>query len=285
MDRPLLSIIIPAHNEEKDISECLKSLKKQDYKKIEIIVVDDGSTDKTKEAVKKFSKKVRIFEQNHRGPGAARNLGAKKAKGEILIFVDSDMTFDKKYLTNLIKPIISNEREIGTTHELELVKNTKNIWGRCWGKIKISKKQAKKEKIFRAILKKKFLELGGFDSKYGYADDQTFWFKYKIKPIVAQKTICYHKNPETLEQVYHQSKWIGASIDSFFLKIPLFNYLILVICVVLSPIAILLLAIRKSLKNRDLKILFPYMLGFMSVRYFGTLSGIFNKIHFKKNTR
>ena len=83
----LISVIIPAFNEEKTIGGCLKSLKNQSYKQMEIIVVDDGSSDSTRNIVKGFSD-IKLLTQSHKGPGQARNLGASNAKGEILIFVD-----------------------------------------------------------------------------------------------------------------------------------------------------------------------------------------------------
>ncbi len=208
-----ISVIIPVHNEEKDISLCLKSLNEQSFKDFEIIVVDDGSTDNTLGVVKEFSK-VGIIKGQHKGPGFSRNLGARAAKGEILVFIDADMTFDKDYLKNLASPIIKNPKVIGTTHELEIVKNTSNIWSRCWGKIRVSKEEAKDIKVFRAIRKDIFLKLGGFDPKYGYADDQSLWFNHKVRPVVAKNAVCYHRNPETLRSVYRQSRWIGASIDN-----------------------------------------------------------------------
>jgi len=140
-----VSIIIPTHNEEKEIFRCIKSLKKQTYKNFEIVIVDDGSIDNTLKIIKRFPKnnkkqKLRVLKQNHQGPGLARNLGAEKARGEVLIFIDADMTFDKDYLKNLIKPILEDKKEkiIGTTHELEIVNNINNIWSRCWGRFRIS---------------------------------------------------------------------------------------------------------------------------------------------------
>ena len=90
--KPLISIIISAYNSENKIEKCLNSLLNQTYNPIEIIAVDDGSTDKTKEIIKKFidNKKVFLLEQKRQGPGAAKNIASKKAKGSILVFVDSD---------------------------------------------------------------------------------------------------------------------------------------------------------------------------------------------------
>ena len=79
----VISVVIPTYNEEKDIGLCLSSLKEQSYKNLEVIVVDDGSTDKTREIVKKF-KKIKLIEGEHKGPGFSRNIGARHAKGDIL---------------------------------------------------------------------------------------------------------------------------------------------------------------------------------------------------------
>ncbi|MBU1136288.1 MAG: glycosyltransferase family A protein [Nanoarchaeota archaeon] len=276
---PELSIIIPTYNEENDIFSSLISLSEQSYKNFEIIIVDDGSTDRTLEIVEKFKEQnkisIKILKQLHGGPGKARNFGAKNAKGEILIFIDADMRFDKDYLKNLIEPILKT-RGIGTTHELELVNNINNIWSRCWGRVRVSKEEAKDVKIFRAIRKKEFLELGGFEPKYGYADDQTLWFKYKIKPIVAKNTICYHKNPETLKQVFKQSRWIGASHDAGLIKFAMM--------IIFFPVLIPILSIRKSWKNKDFSI-FPAMIIFMTARYFGNLAGYYRKIFCKENIK
>jgi len=287
MKKPLLSVIIPTYNEEKDIEECLRTLFNQSYKKIEIIIVDDGSKDNTLNLIENFSKEkkiiIKILKQEHLGPGAARNLGVKESKGEILIFVDADMSFPEDFLEKLTKPIIDG-KTIGTCREMEIVKNVNNIWSRCWGKIRISKENANKQKAFRAILKDKFLEMGGFDSRYGYADDQTFWFKHKKRPIIANGAVCYHKNPETLRGVYNQSKWIGASIDNFWLNDKILRYISPILLVLMSPIIISLLTLKKCYENKEWSIII-YMFIFMTIRYFGTIHGVINRIFFDKNFR
>jgi glycosyltransferase involved in cell wall biosynthesis len=283
---PLLSIIIPQYNEEKDILDCLESLSLQTYKNFEIIVIDDGSIDNSLEMIRNFekkNKKVKVLEQNHKGPGMARNFGAEKSKGEILVFVDADMTFDKDYLKNLIQPII-NEETIGTENEIQSSNYKKNIWTKCAGKWSFDGTYETR-KIFRALQKDKFFEMGCFDPKYGYADDQTFFLKYGVKPKIAIGSICYHKNPETLKELYKQNRWMGASIDNLIFEIPIIKYFSPLFLIAISPITIAILSIRKSHKNNDWKNLFPWMFIFMTVRYFGTVSGIFRKIFLKKNVR
>lgn len=284
-----VSIIIPAYNEEETVGDCIKTLLRQSYKNFEIIIVDDGSVDETTQIVKEFIKKdrrVRLIKGQHKGPGFSRNIGAKKAKGKILVFVDADMTFDKDFIKYLIEPIL-NKETIGTEN-LQIASNQENIWSKCWGLYFNNERFIGKKAggyIFRAILKKEFDKMGGFDPTYGYADDQTFFIKYGIRPLGVSKAICYHENPGTLKEVYKQSIWIGASLNNPIFFIPLIKYLLLSALIVISPILIPILAFKKAYKNKYFNLLVPWMLIFMAVRYFGTIVGIFNKVVKGKNTR
>lgn len=84
----MISLIIPAHNEEHYIAQCLESINIQIKKRDEIIVVCDACTDNTKLIAKKYTKKV--FTINTQNVSAARNYGAQKAKGDVLVFLDAD---------------------------------------------------------------------------------------------------------------------------------------------------------------------------------------------------
>jgi len=97
----MISVIVPALNEEKYIVPCLKSLTNQSYKgEYEIIVVDGGSTDKTVEIAEKFADKIIVCS---RSVGAARNYGAKVSSGEILAFIDSDTIASPHWLSAIAK--------------------------------------------------------------------------------------------------------------------------------------------------------------------------------------
>ena len=91
----LVSIIIPAHNEERYIEKTLSHIKKQSYRNIEIIVVDDGSIDNTTKKAKIYADKI-IKLKKRKGVSYARNAGAKVARGDLLVFLDADtMLWDK----------------------------------------------------------------------------------------------------------------------------------------------------------------------------------------------
>ena len=95
---PLYSIIIPVFNSEKYLKNCLVSISNQKYDNFECIVIDDGSTDNSLKIARDFEKdkRFKIFHQENTGVSSARNFGITKARGEYIIFVDSDdtVTFD-----------------------------------------------------------------------------------------------------------------------------------------------------------------------------------------------
>ena len=126
--QPYLSIIIPTYNEEKNITQCLESIKKTDYpkNKIEIMVVDDGSTDKTREIVKKY-KNVKLLKQNHSGKTDALNLATKESSHDFIVTIDADTILDKNFLTEIIKPF--SDKKVGATTGAVKVKNKTSIWG------------------------------------------------------------------------------------------------------------------------------------------------------------
>ncbi len=135
-----ISVVISVYNEAGGIRRCLESLAGQTAGAKEIIVVDDGSTDGTLREVEiatgrtgRYTPRndVVILRQNHRGAGAARNLGAEKATGEILVFVDADMRFHPKFLEELVKPIRAGKSK-GTFSQSEFIGNWDNLWARFW---------------------------------------------------------------------------------------------------------------------------------------------------------
>ncbi len=90
MKKPLVSVIIPAYNGEKYLAEAIESIHRQNYSPIEIIIVDDGSTDKTAQIEKDIKGNVNYVYQINRGPAAARNRGIQLAKSQFLAFLDAD---------------------------------------------------------------------------------------------------------------------------------------------------------------------------------------------------
>jgi len=114
MVSPFVSIIIPTYNRKNQLKKCLDSVLRIDYpkEKYEIIIIDDGSTDETYAFLKEEQSKVpnfKIFRQENKGCAAARNLGIKNAKGEILFFTDDDCLVEKDWTVQHLKHY-SNEK-------------------------------------------------------------------------------------------------------------------------------------------------------------------------------
>lgn len=100
----LVSIIIPNYNNAEFLKSSISSALSQDYPNIEVIVVDDGSTDDSAMILKEFGSKIRILHQSNSGAAAARNLGIKNASGEFLAFLDSDDVWrNSKITTQMMK--------------------------------------------------------------------------------------------------------------------------------------------------------------------------------------
>ncbi len=100
---PLVSVIIPAYNRAGTIARSIDSVLAQAYSPIEVIVVDDGSTDRTVEVIQGYGERVTLIRQPNGGPSSARNTGAARAKGEIISFLDSDDTWKPEKLERQVK--------------------------------------------------------------------------------------------------------------------------------------------------------------------------------------
>jgi glycosyltransferase involved in cell wall biosynthesis len=212
-----ISTIIPTYNEKGVLEKCIESLGGQTLSDLEIVVVDDGSTDGTLEILKNLKRLLPNFKfvrQNHRGPGAARNLGVSLAKGEILVFVDADMTFEENFLKNLVGPVEKGNAK-GTFSKEEYVSNWKNVWARCWNinegweeKRRHLKNYPDRQPVFRSILKSEFDRVGGF-TPGGYDDDWSLSKKLGYEAVNAPGAVFYHKNPGTLTEIFKHAKWVG----------------------------------------------------------------------------
>ena len=219
----LISIIIPAYNSEKTISKTIESLLKQNYSKknYEIIIVDDGSIDNTQDTILKF-KQVRLIKQNHKGPATARNLGARNAKGDILLFTDADCILDKNWIKEMVKPF-TNPEIIGVSGTYKTLNND-NFMARFIGyEIEERHERMKRQKFidfigtFSAAYRKKiFLKFGGFDTRFKTSSGEDPELSYRIdkaglKMVFQPKAIVFHPHPNSLwkylKQKYKRAVW------------------------------------------------------------------------------
>lgn len=217
--KPLVSVIITTRNNEKTLKKLLNSIKKQSYKKIEIIIVDNYSFDKTVEIAQSFTDKV--FQK---GPerSAQRNFGAKKAKGEYLLILDSDMILTKSVISECVKKIQSNN-QIGA-----IVISEKSFGKGFWAKAKaFERKLNQGEDYFEAARffpKKTFWEAHGYDEALTGPEDwdlpQRVGRKYKIDRV--KNLILHNEGCPTLLGLAKRKYYYGLSAHRYFEKQKMF---------------------------------------------------------------
>lgn len=115
MKKDLISVIIPVYNVEKFLKKCLDSVINQTYTNLEIIVVDDGSKDKSGEICDSYKNKdarIKVIHKQNGGLSSARNVGLEKSNGDYILFLDSDDWIDLTYIEVLYNNLIENNCEI-----------------------------------------------------------------------------------------------------------------------------------------------------------------------------
>ena len=110
-----ISIIIPVYNVEKYLNKCLNSVIEQTYKNIEVILIDDGSTDNSGKICDEYAKndiRIKIIHQQNGGVSTARNNGLEHATGKYITFVDSDDYIEKEMIETMAKKIMKKNADI-----------------------------------------------------------------------------------------------------------------------------------------------------------------------------
>ncbi|MBM3281767.1 MAG: glycosyltransferase [Candidatus Diapherotrites archaeon] len=205
--RARVSVIIPAYNAAKTLQSCLDALMLQTRIPDEIIVVDDGSVDETKGVAESYSL-VTVISQKNQGPARARNVGASRAKGTIIVFLDSDCVPEKNWLDEMIKPF-TDEKVIGVqgayrTKQTSLVARFDQL------DIEYRYERMKRATTLdwigsysAAYRKKIFIEEGGFDESFPKASGEDAELSYRMakkghRLIFAPQAVVFHTHPQDL---------------------------------------------------------------------------------------
>lgn len=166
----LVSAIIPVYNCEKYIEKCLKSVIAQSYKQLEIIVINDGSTDNSQEIIDKISlldTRVRTLYQKNQGVAAARNYALSFAKGDYYLFIDGDDFIGSDYIKDLVECAVKNKSELVICgYTLVYTDKTRTVTP------SIYKKNEKEEWAYR------------ISSVWGRLYDSKFWNKNDLHFII-----------------------------------------------------------------------------------------------------
>lgn len=128
--QPLISLIVPIYNVENYLWMCLDSIAKQTYSNIEVVLINDGSSDGSKEICQKFvnrDNRFRYFEKNNGGLSDARNVGIIRSQGEFISFINSDDWIDSTYVEDLYKAALLNDSEVVVSNYKEF-HNEQNVY-------------------------------------------------------------------------------------------------------------------------------------------------------------
>lgn len=201
MIQPLISIVVPVYNAEKQLPQMLDSIIRQSYETWETILVNDGSTDQSEQIIRQYIKKdsrFRYFSQSNAGPSVARNLGIKQSQGQYLSFIDADDWVCSTYLEKLIEPMLA--------YDVDLV---------CAGYFEVNPKfpQGLKLHDFQSSFFQKNIDKQAYQSNLFNGVSGVLWAKLFKKEIFQQNNITLHPElrlSEDLIAVLEYSKYIGS---------------------------------------------------------------------------
>ncbi len=216
-NKPLVSVIVTTKNEKMHIENCLESISQQSYKNIEIVLVDNNSTDNTKKLAKKYTPLVFNI-----GPerSVQRNFGAKKAKGIYLLFVDADMILSKNVVKECVKKF--EEDKIAG-----LIIPEKSIGKGFWTRVKAFERSLYEGdpsiEAARFFTSQVFREVGGYDENITGPEDwdlpKRVKEKYKIGRI--KSFIEHNEGNISLFTLMKKKHYYGLRTSKYISKHPL----------------------------------------------------------------
>ena len=220
MSNKKVSIIVPVYNVEKFLSKCIESILVQSYQDIELIIVNDGSPDRSQEIIdkyKKLDKRIVAAYQDNKGVSTARNVGLGLAKGEYVMFIDSDDYVDVDYVMKFVDLIERRKADIAVSYNMYdednvLPEGSEKVWfiggdaaaiDLYLGKFGVA--------VWNKIYRRDFLVKNNlvFDTNFWYAEGMTF----NIECFMMAKKIAAGDI-----KVYHQVKNPQSAVRSFKLK-------------------------------------------------------------------
>lgn len=208
MNKPKISVIVPVYNVDRYLEICIDSLINQTYDNLEIILINDGSTDDSKLICEKYlnlDKRIKLINQKNKGVSSARNNGIRNSSGEYIVFVDSDDYCELNMFETIVKNINLNKDTFIIYGYNKIFKNKKN------SVLLNENKNLNKNNIIKNILIKE--EIGGY-----------LWNKLFIASIIKNNNIKFNNKISYCEDLLFVSEYIRYIKRVKYLKKSLYNY-------------------------------------------------------------
>ncbi len=211
---PLVSVVVTTKNEERNIRDCMESIKKQDYPNIEIIVVDNASTDHTKENARKYTKLV-----FNKGPerSAQRNFGVSKSKGKYIMYIDADMILTSTVIEECVKTAETNPKIVG------IYIPEKIIGEGFWIKVRDFERSFYNATVIdcvRFVSRKAFDKAGGFDESMTGPEDWDFDKKIRLigKTGIIKAEIMHNEGSFNLSKYVSKKGYYAKDMKKYAIK-------------------------------------------------------------------
>ncbi|MFB7142910.1 glycosyltransferase family 2 protein [Gottfriedia sp. NPDC056225] len=214
---PLVSVIIPIYNTEEHLSKCLDSVLNQTYKRLEVILINDGSKDNSLEICEKYKSadsRIILIDKENAGVSEARNDGVKCSSGDFISFIDSDDWLDNNTFDEMLKIALKTDADIvmsgfyiNNEPHMEysgryIITNQSETLNLCY-KLEKNYSTGVCNKIFKAKSLKQYLY---FDKDIAIGEDMITLTNCILN---SKKIICYEK------PFYHYIRWSGSTVASF----------------------------------------------------------------------
>jgi glycosyltransferase involved in cell wall biosynthesis len=215
LSKPLVSVVVPTFNSERFLERCLKAIKAQSYPNIEIIVVDSHSADRTREIAENLGA---VVIATHAKRSEARNLGAEKAHGELLFFVDADMELASSVISECVAKvgegydgIIIPELSIGT-----------GFWAKCKALEKACYIEDDLMEAARFFKKSVFQRARGYDNELEAGEDWDLSLRIGKMGKIGRVTVVIKHNVRELrlQEIFLKKHYYGKTLRCYQIKHP-----------------------------------------------------------------
>ena len=214
--QPVVSIIVPFRNAKKYIKRCIENILNQTYKKIEIILIDDGSDDDYEEIINKFKDtRIKLIKQEKHGVSYARNIGIKNATGKYIAFMDVDDELEINYIEKFVTTIEENKVDI-------VLCNYKEIYGNKYSKkifLPWQNEKIYKNTIINNLIPQMISSEGNEQTIRGLV-----WRTFTTKDFILKNNISFIENINIAEDLLFTIQLYNRAESIYIIKDCLYKY-------------------------------------------------------------